>query len=535
MVRAALAVLLAATLSVSTDFIALAEGPGGQSGTDQPIEYPTDMPAIGVAVTGDGLNSQGRWIQTVRLTIQPGGTLSDASLVAFGDTDHVDAIFAAAHQKNPTLVAPAMVPAGQEIDLTIDASTTFVLQTVLHSPNQLVQRFTNGAVSTEYSQPNGTLQRVITFPDNHPTDLFVFPASGAPLKVRPGGKIVDLTYVAGQSFSDLVKQTYGLTNYATAADFTAQTGWEPTHWPPANGAVKQIIVGALASYETSPTDVGYPPNPDPLGRQREAALHLERRQAGVYGVRLESFDEVYHVAVSDPNLTASQLSTLLYGSPDHRVAIATAAGFSMANGAAAAVAAFDPHLYGRAFDLAINYEDEQFIIRRVIAANGSERLDLADGAQVTTYPNQASGPLLMVSYPTGYKRIVYRPAKTILTIAQGLALFHAANALDLTASQADSITRRYTAEVIWRWAPGIPRLQSDTADSLNLVDSPAGSYIDVIVAPPGPQTVVDRAVDLLRLQNPFAGVVILVVGGMVLVLLLDLTRRTIESSRRVRW
>src|SRR5579862_9693059 len=63
---------------------------------DDPLEGLTAMPPVGVAVTQEGVDPQGHWTQTIRLTINSGGSLSDASTLVYGDPTHVDELFAGA-------------------------------------------------------------------------------------------------------------------------------------------------------------------------------------------------------------------------------------------------------------------------------------------------------------------------------------------------------------------------------------------------------------------------------------------------------
>jgi hypothetical protein len=264
-------------------------------------------------------------------------------------------------------------------------------------------------------------------------------------------------------------------------------------------------------------------------------LIAARRKVGIHAIRLETFGQVYHVAVDDPYLTASDASSLIYGSPDHRSQIAAAAGFAVPSPNSPPSSLFDPHLFGRAFDVAVDYADEHFVVRAFVTSFGTRETDLIDGARITTYPIGSSGPIQTVEYPTGYKRITYRPPKALFTLAQGLALFHVADDLTLSPSAADVATRQYEAQVIWRWAPDLPRRSGDTADTLKLTDDPNGAYISALVAPPGPRTWVQRAIDVLRLQNPIAATVGMVGAGSLLIVIVGILRRSHTRARRVRW
>ncbi len=522
--------LLSIALALSIASPAFADtGPSNPSPTV--VDYPAEMPAIGVSVIRDNLDARGRWTQTVRLTIQPGGTLADASLVAFGDVLHVDTLFQAAQKANPRLYSPAMIPIGQQIDLTIDPSTTFVLQTVLHGSNTLVRRFTNGVVDTSYTTPNGSVTRTLAFPDGKPSDAFAFPASPSSIRVRPGGHIVDLRYARGQSFADVVHQTYGITTYAAAVDLTKQTGWNPTHWPPPIGDVKQIVTAPPAAYQTAPREAEVIPNPDPAGRAQQVALHQARLKAGIYVTRQEAFDTVYHVAVTDPSVTASSLSRLLYGSPDHRLEVARAAGYQLPTGNSGNATAFDPQLLGRSFDVVVGYEDENFVVSRSVATDGGVRVELVDGARITSYPNATHGLMRLVQYPTQYKRIVYRPSTLSLLIARGIAIFHVASAPGLPSGTANALADEDAARILWQWSPGLPRQPGDIADSVQLVNDPAGPVIEVMIGRPVPQTPVGQLADRAGLNNPLIATVTLVMAGTVIAVAVDLGRRYARRAR----
>jgi hypothetical protein len=492
--------------------------------------YTSSMPPIGVSVLRDGLDLRGNWTQVLRLTIKSGGSLADASLVVFGDFDHVDAIFAAAKKQNPHILAPTTIPVNQTIDLPIDPSTTFALSTILHRPNALVQHFTNGVIDTIYDKPEGILTRVITFPDGKPTEQFTYPGVKGAVHPRPGGKVVDVAYAPGSSFGDVVRQIYGITTYAAATDLTKQTGWSAGNFPPAPGDEHEIVVGPPATYTAMPPEAQPIPNPDPAGRARQQQLQSDRSRVGITAIRLESFNQVYRVAVNNPELKASDVSRLLYGTDTHRVDIARAAGFDSPG-----LAGLDPHLFGRAFDVIVDYVDEAFVVQQSVSDTGVVEVRLADGASITSYPAGTTGPMRVVKYPTGYKRVLYRPAGILLTIANGLALFHAANNLTLASSSTEPLSRRYAAEVIWRWGPAVPRQSGDLTESIDLVDDPGGAYINALVAPPLPRSDLQTLIDALDPGNPFRAIVALVVVATVVVVVADGLRRFGRGRRRLRW
>lgn len=506
----------------------------GRVFADDPYEGLLAMPPVAVAIRHDGVDSQGRWAQTIGLTIKPGGSLSDASTLLYGDSSHVDALFAIAHRKYPHLTSPAMIPVGLQIDVTVDPSRTYVLQSVLKSQNQVVWRYTNGVVATAYTKPEGSLSRVITFPSGKPATAFTYPGANGPVQIQPGGKLVDIVYAKGESFGDVISQVYNLTNYATAADFATQSGWTPITWPPKPGAPKEVVVKPIAFYQQQPASVQPLPNPNPIGRRLQVAQLQARQREGITPVRLQSFGTIYHVAVSDPQLTATDVSVLIYGTPNHALEIAKAAGLETEKPGSSG-ASFDPHLFGRAFDLSVDYVDESFVLSRRVDANGVTTLGLVDGAEITNYPAVKSGPLRVVRYPTGYKRVYYRPSKTLLDVAQGLALFHVASAPWLSAHDANTIANDYAAELIWTWAPGIPRGPSDLADSMHLVKGVGGSYLVVMLAPGAAPTFLGNLLRSVVFRNPFVAVALLLVAACGVVVVLDLARRSVAVFARPRW
>src|SRR5690606_30723396 len=101
------------------------------------------------------------WQQTVVLTIQSGGTLADASMLVYGDVNHVEEIFQAARQKNPGLASPAQVPVGQVIELQIDPATSFIQQAVHKTDDVLERQFTNGVREVRYLRPQNSVVREI--------------------------------------------------------------------------------------------------------------------------------------------------------------------------------------------------------------------------------------------------------------------------------------------------------------------------------------------------------------------------------------
>jgi hypothetical protein len=495
-----------------------------------PPRYRDGLPPIGVRVVADGRDASGRWSQTLRLTIKSGGSLADASLLVYGDLDHVDVIFAAARKANPHLPSPAVMPVGQQIDLPIDPSTTFALSGLTQLPESVIQSYTNGVVDTLYLKPQGSVVRVITFPSGKPTDAFTYSSGEGPVKVRPGGKLVDVVHPLGASYGDTVRQIFGVTTYLATTDLAMQTGWSPNSWPPPIGESHQVVVGPVATYTVMTAEATPIPSPDPLANEMAQRIQSERRNVGVTLSRVETFDQVYHIATNDTTLKASDVSRLLYNDDAHAGNVTSAAGLDGTKSGTA----FDPNLFGRSFDLTVEYVDERFVASGKVAADSTVERQLADGASTVTYPPASSGPLEVVHYPTGYKRVLYRPRPLLLGIANGLALFHAADDLALPSSATEPLNRRYVAEIIWRWGTSIPRASGDLPETIDLVDDPRGAYIDVLIAPPLPATALQRGMDALDWGNPIVAIGALVVGASALVVVVEAIRRLVRQPR-LRW
>src|SRR5262249_13168188 len=92
----AVVILVALAPGGLTPVLGRASGIALLAALGEPPRYPSSMPPIGVTVLRDGLDPRGHWTQVLRLTIKSGGSLADASLVVYGDFDHVQPIFAAA-------------------------------------------------------------------------------------------------------------------------------------------------------------------------------------------------------------------------------------------------------------------------------------------------------------------------------------------------------------------------------------------------------------------------------------------------------
>ncbi|HUX88997.1 MAG TPA: hypothetical protein VMW65_18480, partial [Chloroflexota bacterium] len=305
--------------------------------------------------------------------------------------------------------------------------------------------------------------------------------------------------------------------------------------PPPIGQTKRVITGPISEYQQAPVAVQPIPNPNPIGRARQVALAAARHKAGIYVVRVESFDTVYHVAVSDPTVTASDLSTLLYGSVSHRLDLARAAGFQVPSSGLGNAQKFDPHIFGRSFDLAVNFEAEYLPAWRQIDSRGVENVGLVDGAQLAVYPPASSGPIEIILYPTRYRRILYRPSKFSLSLAQGLGLFHVAGVSNIPSAEASKLASDYAANVLWRWSPHMPREAGDVAESVQLVKTSTGTDLAVLVGPPVPRTPVDSIAWRLDLGNPFVASLLVTVLGSLLAIGVGLARTRRQRPRDLRW
>jgi hypothetical protein len=177
--------------------------------------------------------------------------------------------------------------------------------------------------------------------------------------------------------------------------------------------------------------------------------------------------------------------------------------------------------------------DERFVLSRQVDANGATTIGLVDGARITDYPPARSGPLRVVRYPTGYRRIYYRPPRTLLLVAQGLSLFHVAGASWLSPTDANAVEQQFAAQIIWAWAPGIPRSAGDLGDSIELRTAPGNvTYLQALVAPGPPPTRVGSIVDSAVFRDPFVAVALLLVVACGIVVLADLARRSTRAFSR---
>ncbi len=293
---------------------------------------PPDVYAgIKIELADEGVDSSGHWYQTFRATIRPGGTLSDVAVAIYNDYTRVNDVFQAAKRKNPALVDAAHVFVGQEIDITIDPATVFVYKDTTTEQNGAVRKiaYYNGVVETYYNDPQLGILRTVEFPPEARTQSFVFPDDfrGKPEQVeaKPGVKLVDYRYVAGESLSDVVRKVYGVQSARAATDLVAQTGWDPNQWPPAQTQVR-VMVNTLVPYvDQRPEVLDYVPAAA-AARDKWNALTGERESSGIYPLRMERDGIVYQVEVGASSMTAKKVSGLLFNNPDQFLTVVKAAG-----------------------------------------------------------------------------------------------------------------------------------------------------------------------------------------------------------------
>ncbi|MBI2940431.1 MAG: hypothetical protein HYY04_08330 [Chloroflexi bacterium] len=494
-------------------------------------EWPNQPLPIRVSVVEDRLDDQGRWRQTVSLTILSGGTLAEASLVAYGDLDHVDEIFQAARRNNPSLPSPARVPAGQVIELTMDPAVSYVQREVQKTDDVLRRSFTNGVEEVRYLRPTSSIVRFVQFPSRAGVNEFTYPDAGGPVNVVPGGRIVEFRYIPGEAYEDLVQKAIGFASFDAASDFTKQTSWDPTRWPPPPGEARRAVFRPTDSYAPRPQESIGPTNPDPAAQDRLRDLIAAREKAGIWAIRRESTGLVYRVAIGDPTVTARQVARLLYGAEDGYFQLAQRAGFPVSSGDPTADQ-FDPKLFGRAFEVLVEYTRENFVLDEADdAEHGRRIIRLLNGTRIERYENARRGRgglQEIIVYPNGYTKLVYRPNELIGTLADALALLQVGGPGE--PEMIEQARQSYAADIIWRLAPDLPRDTPGALERLELRPAYGGRVVEAILAPV-PQRSVDRLVTRATATNPCLSAVVMVVLGSLVVVVVGIAAARRQAAR----
>lgn len=507
-------------------------------GPTEVVEYPEENLPLDVQVVADGQTPDGRWSQTVRLTIKPGGSLGAVSEAVYGNVLHVDEMFQAALSLDPSLTNPAFVHVGQEVELAVDPTRTFVLQRVDADGQTLVRTFANGVRETIYRKPSSSVVRLVEFPKTPGGETFSFPDPDGRLSVPSGGRIVDLRYRPGDDYAAVVRESAGAATFKAAADVNRQTGWQPTRWPPPAGEARRAVLGPAESYQPD-APKSLPARPaDPAAQATFDRLAEERRRVGIYPFQQLNSGIVYKVMVEDPAATARDVARLIYGDDQEYLAIAQKAGFAVPSDPAAA-RTFNPRLFGTSFfDVAVEYTGEYFPYADEHDAQAEAHvIKLLNGTVIERFDRaQADGHGVweITRYPNGHRRITYRPNSLMLTLATGIAYVQGIQDVSLDSATREALRRRYAAEFLWDWSFNVPREPGDIPDSFDVQKSGDTQLVVVTIGPSAPLTRVESLLDQIWNRSPLVKVVAVVFLGAIAVVLVGLLTRFAPRPERGR-
>lgn len=515
--------------------------PTQQAGNQQETVHP----GVTVRLIDEGIDPQGKWYQTFRLTIRPGGTMSDAAFAIYGDINRSEEVFRAAQRQNPNLTDPTRLFVGQEIDITIDPATVAVFKEHRQPQDSPVREtvYYNRIVETVYREARDGVLRTIDFPADDRTDRFVFSSflqEEESIEAKPGARVIDYRYVAGQAFGDVVNNLFGVLSAKAANELVAQTQWDPNNWPPAEGAQARIVVDTRASYEdVKPAVTDFAPA-DPAALARWQELTRAREAAGIYPVRVEREGIVYHVLVGRSTVTAKQVSQLLFNNEDNFLQIATAAGISLPSEDTESLpAGYDPLLIGRSFEVQVPFVQEYFpVSENLPAEDGSTVTRLANGTVIYDYPvaEGESGLIRVVQYPNGYKSITSRPGDFTL-LALDFIHFQFLNLAspDMPREEREQLSRDFQARMLWNWSRGIPRSASDVAEDLRMRVSEDDVLLEVVTYQRESVPLHERLMFELWFTYPIVVVVLVVVIGTVVLFAVSWQARKVQVNRRRRF
>ncbi|MBI4318940.1 MAG: hypothetical protein HY675_10650 [Chloroflexi bacterium] len=495
---------------------------------------PETNPYLDVELVDEGVDAEGRWFQTLRLTIKAGGTLADASEAIYGDQMHNDEMFEAARRTNPELRGPQFVPIGQQLEVTVSAASTYVVQemTMDEATGASIKSFFNGAQETVYPKARAGLLRIVDFPADARASTFVFSLDERVLEIAPGSRLFEYRYNPGDAFADIVQSTYGVASAKAMQDFIARTGWTPDRWPPKANESRRVILSTVTAWEDEPiTPVTVAPSGS-ITSQKLIELNEERAAAGVYPIAFAGSGTTFRVRITDSTLTARDVSRLLYGSEDSYLSIATKGGISLpVDGAGKVPDDFNPVMLGRVFDVHVDYVDEMFVLNVYgrdprIRANITR---LVNGTVIVDYERatpEESGLQRGVYYPTGYKKVAYRLNDTIYILVDFLHFVFGRPADSLNRYAQDLDRQDFVASVIWNWMPGLPRELGDVVDQSRIVDTEDGRILEVVVAPGAYSGLQGTIFYTWWIANPFLTLLTMVfIASMIVIGLTQLLRR----------
>ncbi|MDA8187301.1 MAG: hypothetical protein M0T85_04065 [Dehalococcoidales bacterium] len=495
---------------------------------------PEEPPAFTIDLLDDGFDADGRWSQKLKITIKPDGTLAEVSEAIYGDVLHADELLELVKQQIPGVQRPQQLRVGHSFEVNVDPTSTFIVKETQwdEAEGKLTRRFFNGGKEVTYPNiKSGTLW-IIDFPSNGKTESFTFKIGDEVLVVQPGSRLAEYAYRSGDTFDGVVKKIYDSATAKALQDFILQTKWTPDQWPPPASEKRRLIIPAAFSWEDAP--------PQSIGsfeerifiNERYHALMEQRRDAGIFPLAREATGTTYRVQITDPKLSARDISRLLYGSDDKYLSLVDQAGISIPHDASGGVPEnFNPPLLGRVFDVYVDYVDEWFLLEppRYDAKVGRKITRLSNGTTIEEYDRSTrndSGLQRAIYYPTGYKKIVYRPSNILYTSLD--FLYFVSNGLhsDRSSDEGKKKIQDFAASFIWTWAPGIPRDYGDNPESFKVSETPETTIVEIVVSPrPSSSPAPALLYDLWRANPCLSAVGVLFLATIVMFVVGTLFRR----------
>lgn len=493
---------------------------------------------VQVALVDEGLDSAGRWFQRIRVTIGPGGSLTLASEELYGDQLHADDLFALAKRSNPGLDSPSKVPAGQELILTVDPRATHIIRERRVDQARQTRRivYMNGVQRTIYLGARTGLLQEIAFPDDRPARSFVYADEQGRFTVPAGGRLLDYAYAGAEQFNDLVAQLYGTASVRAMQDFVAQTGWDPNRWPPPREERRRLALGPSDQYrEVRPV----PPSLETIPAERRAVLEqqvAERARLGLFAIAFDGTRFTYRALVTDAAVTARRAAVALYGDEARWLAIAKAAGLEVDEDHVKGLPpGTDPTLLGRSFELTVDLADEYFPVGQEGRAGAGRTITLRNGTTVEEYgPARplGSGVVRIVRYPSGFKRIVYRPDPLwlfALDFVHFQAAFLRGAAQDETVRDGEG--RAFTAQVLWLALRDLPRERDDVPVSSTIAEVERAKVLEVVTRPRAPEAGTPTPWETWWREQPVVITGAATLGAaLTLLILFGLLRRSVSAS-----
>jgi hypothetical protein len=494
---------------------------------------------IRLELRDEGVDQTGRWYQTFRATIRPGGTISDVAIAVYNDILRTDDVFKAAQQNNPNLTNPAFVYVGQIIDLTIDPTQVSVFKETQREQNGTVRKhlYYNGVVETYFGDPKSGVLRTIDFPADKRATNFIFfdefEGVEEHIAARPGTRLVDYRYVQGDSFGDVARKAFGVNSVKAANALLSQSGWDPNAWPPSGEGRTRLVRDTQISYDDQrPQVLEYTPA-DAAARDAWARLNVEREAVGIYPARMEKDGIVYQIMIGSGSTTAKQVSRLLFNGEEHAVEIARIAGLPVPADPAQVPPDYNPFMVGRTFEFKVPFAQERFaLVEKEPAKDGALVTRLANGTVIYEYDRgeDGSGLLRLIHYPSGYKSMLSRPGALMLL---GLDFIHfqmvnIANP-ELPREDRERMARDFQARMLWSWSHSMPRELRDVAEDLHLNVSEDDTTFEVLARQRQEVPWQEALFYNLWFAYPLALVAVVLVAGTVILFAISWRARSAQS------